>query len=288
MEYSVIALSCNKLACTRRCLSAVLRDTQADFPWELIVVDNGSSDGSAEWLTNELPELGVEFGIPVHPILQPTNQGCSPARNHGIAAAKGKLLVFIDNDIMPRTRNWLPAMANVLKENDKIGMVGPKLLYPFAPYNIQCAGVGISKNGRVCFQGRGQPQETPNFNRQQEVQCLISACLMIPAHLIQTYGSYDEAFHPVQFEDFDLCYRLREKGWLAVYTPSVSMYHFESVTTQGSPAIHNPAVVVRNGLLFKKRWHHMFELEFGPPDADCQWQNIPLPLFDSIPDPPTF
>ena len=59
MTYSLISLSFNKLACTRRCLSALLTDTVTDVPWELIVVDNGSTDGSAAWCDTELVALGA-------------------------------------------------------------------------------------------------------------------------------------------------------------------------------------------------------------------------------------
>jgi hypothetical protein len=60
------------------------------------------------------------------------------------------------------------------------------------------------------------------------------------------------------------------------------MYHFESVTTQGTPTVHNAAVVVRNGLLFQKRWRHLFENEGGPDEAACRWRRIAPVAFSSI------
>ncbi len=279
MTYSLITLSYNKLDCTRRCLSALITDSIVDAPWEMIVVDNGSTDGSGEWCDTELVALGARYGVPVTVLHNPGNIGCSYSRNRAIAVARGEYLVFADNDIAPRTRRWMPGLRNALVSEPQAGMVGPKLLYPWHPFPIQCAGVGISKRGHVCFRGRGDPVEDPRYGRQEPVQCLISACLMIPAALLRKHGAFDEAFHPVQFEDFDLVYRLREAGHKALYAPAVEMYHFESVTTQGTPTVRNAAVVVRNGLLFQQRWRHLFELENGPDEAACRWRKIePVPF----------
>jgi GT2 family glycosyltransferase len=286
MLYSLITLSYNKLACTRRCLSALVTDSVADGPWELIVVDNGSTDGSGAWCDTELTALGAAHGVPVTVLHNTGNIGCSYARNRAIAVARGDYLVFADNDITPRTRRWMPGLRDALNLFPNAGLSGAKLVYPWPPYPIQCAGVGISRRGRVCFRGRGEPLGDARFVRAEAVQCLISACLLIPAALLRTHGGFDEAFHPVQFEDFDLCYRLREAGYQAVYTPDVEMYHFESVTTQGTPTVRNAAVVVRNGLLFQKRWRHRFEKEDGPDDAACRWRRIEPPPFSSIGDLP--
>jgi GT2 family glycosyltransferase len=279
MTYSLITLSYNKLACTRRCLSALVTDSIVDSPWEMIVVDNGSTDGSGEWCDKELVALGAKHGVPVTVLHNPGNVGCSYSRNRAIAIARGEYLVFADNDIAPRTRRWMPGLRDALVSVPDAGMAGAKMVYPWAPYPIQCAGIGISKRGHVCFRGRGEPVDDPRFCRQETVQCLISACLLIPSGLIRKHGAFDEAFHPVQFEDFDLVYRLREAGHPAVYTPAVEMYHFESVTTQGTPTLRNSAVVVRNGLLFQKRWKHLFELEDGPDEEACHWRKIdPVPF----------
>lgn len=283
MTYSLITLSYNKLECTRRCLSALITESACNEPWEMIVVDNGSTDGSKEWCNGELKALGKSRNIPVTVLHNNSNIGCSPARNQAIVAAKGKYLIFADNDISPRTRSWMTDMRSVLNSDPAIGMTGPKMVYPWQPHPIQCAGVGISKRGHVCFLGRGKSIDNPEFNQQREVQSLISACLMIPAALIESYGGFDEAFHPVQFEDFDLCYRLREAGYKAVYTPDVEMYHFESVTTQGTPTVRNQAIVIRNGLLFQRRWKHMFVNEAGPAEEACRWRSIPGSSLNEIP-----
>ncbi|MFO7937014.1 MAG: glycosyltransferase family 2 protein [Kiritimatiellia bacterium] len=288
MTYSVITLSHNKLDCTRRCLSGIITDTLSDDAWEMIVVDNGSTDGSREWCDAELRNLGRKNGIDISVLHNDTNAGCSRARNQAISQARGKYLVFVDNDITPRSRRWMTIMRKLLDSSGETGMVGPKMVYPWKPYPIQCAGVGISRRGHVCFNGRGDPVNAPAHNTVREMQCLISACLIIPAELIKKHGGFDEAFHPVQFEDFDLCYRLREAGYRALYTPEAEMYHFESVTTRGTPTFSNQAVVIRNGLLFQKRWRHMFNEEDGPSEKACRWKEIATVSLNDIKELPLY
>jgi len=277
MRYSIIVLSFNKLAVTRACLTALARESVLDGPAELIVVDNGSTDGSGSWLEAELPALGRAAGLAVQVIRNPANIGCSTARNQALARARGTYAVFADNDVRPCTPDWLARLRTRIESKPRAGLAGGKLIYPWAPHPIQCAGVGISRRGHVCFRGRGEARDTPRWNRAEPVQCLISACLMVRRALIEQHGGFDEEFNPVQFEDFDLCYRLREADWEAWYEPEAEMYHHESVTTQGSPSIRNAAVVVRNGLRFQRRWRHRFEQEEGPEESECRWRRIDAP-----------
>jgi GT2 family glycosyltransferase len=281
---SVITLTHNKLACTRRCLPSLLKSTGAR--WELIVVENGSTDGTAHWLRGfrrDAEAAGVRTTILSN---APPGTGCSTARNRGIAAASGEKIVFVDNDVAVRSRGWLALLDAVLDHDPGAAAVGPKLVYPFPPYRIQFAGGGVSRGGRILFAGRGEPGDEPRFNVRRDVQHLISACLMIRAAALKAAGGFDEAFNPVQFEDTDLCYRVRSMGHRILYEPSVEMYHFESVTTAGTPGMNNASLVVRHGLLFKERWRHMFEHENGPAEEETRWRRVEVPPLDEIADPP--
>jgi GT2 family glycosyltransferase len=286
MRFSLIILCYNKLACTRRCLEAVVCRSIVNDPWELVVVDNGSSDGTRAWLQTELRALAATRNLSLTVVANDRNVGCSTARNQAVAQASGQYLAFLDNDVAPRTRDWLPQLAAELEARPRAAFAGPKLVYPTPPYLIQCAGVGISRRGHVCFRGRGEPREDPRFNQPEAVQCLISACLLARTELVRGSGGFDEAFNPVQFEDFDLVYRIRSQGWEARYLPTVEMYHLESVTTQGSAAIPNPAVVVRNGLTFQRRWRQLFACEEGPEEEACRWRNLPPIVLEELGDLP--
>lgn len=280
---SIIILTHNKLAVTRRCLPRLLQS--ADAGWELIVVDNGSTDGTTAWLRGFQGEA-ERAGLRMRVLANAANAGCSTARNQGIAAATGDRIVFVDNDVTVRSRNWLGRLSRLLDVDPAIGMVGPKLVYPVAPYRIQFAGGAVSRTGRVQFLGRGAAIDDSRFNVRREVQYLISACCMTRRSVLEQAGGFDEAFNPVQFEDTDLCYRIREKGYRILFEPAVEMYHYESSTTAGTAALPNTALVVRHGLLFKQRWMRMIEKEDGPPDSAIAWHPIPLPSLETIPEPP--
>ena len=276
---SVITLTHNKLPVTRRCLSGWLETEEDD--WEIIVVDNGSTDGTREWL-GEFADKAEERGVNVRRIFNPDNVGCSTARNMGIQAARGDYLVFADNDVTVRTRSWLQRLRAALDADAARGIVGPKLVYPYAPFPIQCAGAAVSPSGRVQFRGRGEPRDDPRFNRPCEVQCLISACFMFKRAVADRIGGLDEVFNPVEYEDLDFCYRARESGFEVHYEPSVEMYHFESVTTAGTASLPNTYLIIKHGMLFKERWRHMFEQENGPPDEATRWRTMPAVDFAAI------
>ncbi len=275
MRHTFITLCRDKLPVSATCLAALARDTVVDGDWELIVVDNGSSDGTVAWLNGVLRPLVARNGGELVLVANAWNVGCSTARNQALAVARGDFITFLDNDVMPCTRDWPARLRTALEADPQVGMVGPKMIYPTPPHGIQCAGVGVSRRGHICFLGRGETRDSVAHSSPREVQCLISACMMIRASLPREFGGFDEIFNPVQFEDFDLCYRYRANGWKALYTPEVEMFHLESVTTQGTAAMKNAAVVVRNGLAFQRRWRAMFETENGPEESECHWKKLP-------------
>lgn len=269
---SIVTLTHNKLEITRRCLPTHLRAPGRD--WELIVVDNGSDDGTPAWL-DDFAETVAAAGASMQVIKNTANDGCSTARNQGIAAARGRYIAFLDNDVALRTSDWQERLIAVLDADPTNAYVGPKMVYPAAPHDVQCAGVGISPNGRVQFIGRGRPRTDPALTQPREVQCLISAACMSTRQLLDRTGGFDEAFNPVEFEDFDLIYRARAEGLKALYEPSVEMYHCESVTTAGTPSLGNTRLIVEHGMLFRQRWQHLFAEEGGPSDSDCAWARLP-------------
>lgn len=269
---SIVTLTHNKLAITRRCLPTHFRAPSRD--WELIVVDNGSDDGTDDWLEDFAGRVRAE-GAQMSVIRNAGNIGCSTSRNQGIAAASGRYVAFLDNDVAVRSAGWQERMIARLDESPDHAYVGPKLVYPARPHDVQCAGVGISARGRVQFIGRGLSREDSRVTQAREVQCLISACCMTTRDVLERTGGFDEAFNPVEFEDFDLIYRARAGGLKALYEPGIEMYHCESVTTAGTASLPNTRLIVEHGLLFKSRWQHLFANEDGPDDADCQWQRLP-------------
>jgi len=269
---SIIVLSHNKVEHTRRCFEGLLKSTYRRL--EVIAVDNGSTDDTPALYATFGPKARAA-GIAFHPMRCETNVGAVTGRNMALERVEGDYIVLLDNDVVPRTRSWLEGLLGVLQADKGVGIVGPKLVYPFPPYLIQFAGGAVTPTGWVHFLGRGEPREAPAFNQPLEVQCLISACWMMPWEVYDQVGALDEVFNPVQFEDIDYCYRVRHAGFRVLYTPRVEMYHFENVTSGGTSNLNYTYLTVRNGMRFKRKWRFMFQNEGGPPDADMNWKEIP-------------
>lgn len=269
---SVVVVNYNKLPYSRLCLEGLLASEPR--PAQVICIDNGSTDGTVEYLKAEFRELAHAAGVAYELIANESNVGACTARNQGLERVTQSLIAFCDNDLAVRSRNWLAVLQAALDAQERNGIVGPKLVYPFEPHNIECAGAAISRTGRVQYRGRGKERLDPAFAVACEVQCLISACWLMKREIPDTLGGLDETFNPAQFEDFDLCYRAREAGWKVLYEPGAEMYHFENTTTGGSVDVKFRYVTIRNGLEFKKRWQRVFSLEDGPADEDCHWENL--------------
>jgi len=268
---SVVVLSFDKVAYTRRCIESLMTSTHR--PMELIVVDQGSTDGTREMLEELHPRL-AEADVPLSTILLDGNVGAPAGRNLGMDKAKGDYIAFLDNDIVVKDCDWLEKIIECLKADPSIGVVSPKLLFPGKDRLVEFAGCAVSPGGRVQYIGRGESADDPSLNQQREVQCLISACIVLPREAQQRVGHMDEAFSPVQFEDLDYCYRLKELGYICYYLPSVEMYHYEHITTDGSVSFNFKLVTLRNWRLFRERWKHVFSTENGPPDEEVEWREI--------------
>ncbi len=272
MDATLIVVNYNKMPYTRLCLESILAANPV--PRQVIAIDNGSTDGTRAYLQHIFPFVAARVGVNFTLIPNSANLGACTARNQGLALATGRYIIFCDNDVCVRTRRWLGILADVLESDPSIGIVGPKLVFPFPPYNIQHAGAAISRTGRVKYLGRGEPIDAPEHNVRREVQCLISACWLMKREVPDQIGWLDEIFNPAQYEDFDFCYRARQEGWRVMYEPRAEMYHFESVTTDGSPDLNYRYITIKNGLEFKRRWQHMFSKEDGPPDEECRWLKL--------------
>lgn len=276
---SVVIPSFNKLYYTSRCLTSLLQTTDVEF--EFVIVDNGSTDGSAEFLLDFRRQAAAQQ-TPVTLILNDRNVGACTARNQAIALCRGTEIAFLDNDIVLRDRGWLARMRERLYADARTALVTPKLLFPFPPFAIEHTEIGISPGGTVGYIGRGADRSDPRFTVVREIQCSASACVLVKRAVLDEVGYFDEIFNPVQFEDNDLFYRMKSKGYRLIYEPSVEMYHFENVTTDNSPQINFKYQTIKNGMEFKRRWRHLFSEENGPSDEELRWVELPRQCIEEI------
>lgn len=215
---SIIIPVFNKLELTRQCLTTLASATTMP-EYEVIVVDNASTDGTAEFLT--------ELGGDVQVIRNPENYGFAIACNQGAKAARGEFLLFLNNDTIP-TDGWLNALVDEVERHTDVAVVGSKLLYEDG--TIQHAGVAFS---RIWFSPyhiyKGFPADAPSVNRRREFQCVTAACMLVRREVFESVEGFDEGYRN-GFEDVDLCLKIGERGWRIVYQPKSVLYHLESQT----------------------------------------------------------
>ncbi len=279
LDCSIVMLAHNGANFTRLCLNSLLHSLP--LPKELIFANNGSTDGTADLLRQTLPKLEAA-GISVKTWENDHNMGCSEGRNMAWAEATGKYVVFLDNDTAVCSRNWLARMAAELDRDRGLGVVGAKLIYPFLPHPIQCAGVGINRVGRIRFRGRGASRWDPRYLLPARVPALISACWMMRTRFLQDVGGLDPLFHPVQYEDLDYCFQLRRAGYHCAYLPSAEVYHFEGRTTGARGRDHYVRTIAENSIKFRRKWRE--ELSRLPEDPnDFRWlSDEELGLTDAV------
>jgi len=243
---SIIIPTYNNLALTRDCLEALQQHTAADA-YEIIVVDNGSTDGTPEFL-HHLQDLGH-----VRVILNHHNLGFAKACNQGARAARGEFLVFLNNDTVV-TSGWLEELISSARENPRVAAVGAKLLYP--DDTVQHAGVTISDDRKFFHIYKYFHKDHPAVNKERTFQCLTAACLLVKKEQYFQMGGFDEQFQN-GCEDVDLCLRFVQKGWQLLYNPRAVVYHLESKT----PGRFDKEA--ENSELLFSRWHHLLV-----PDTD--------------------
>ena len=266
---SLVLLHCNKAAYSRACLASLAHGSHR--PLQVINVDNGSHDETPQVLA-DWQSQAHKHNIECETLCFESNIGAIRGRNEAMSRARGEFIAFLDNDTLVSQRDWIERLLSFLEHNTRCGIVAPLLQFPFEPFAIECAGVGISRMGRVQYIGRGEAAQS--FSEPFQAQALISAAWLMRRGLVDQIGMLDEAFSPVQYEDLDFCYRARAKGWECWVEPRARLLHFEHTTTAGSQDINFRYVTAKNGLLFKKRWAETFALEDGPSEAETSWREI--------------
>ena len=203
------------------CLDGLLHGTDY-VGMDIIVADNDSVEPE----TLALLDSAKEHGVMVLPCPGPFN--FSAINNGAAAAARGELLLFLNNDIAMPEPGWLRAMVRLIA--DDVGAVGAKLLYPDG--TLQHGGVVLGMGGVAGHVHLGTAHDDPGYFGRlrvtQEVSAVTAACMLVPARHFDAVGGFDAQHLAVAFNDIDLCLRLREVGLRILWTPHAVLDHFES------------------------------------------------------------
>lgn len=272
MDYllSICILTYNKIEYTKECLKSLMK-SKFSGKTEIIVVDNNSTDGTREWLM-DFQNLNTSDDISIVIIANKKNYGCTGGRNQACSAAQGEYIITLDNDVTIISDDWINKMLKFYKEYPEIGILGPKLIFPQEPHLIQHAGLGVTEKGYVGYWGYGKDRHETKYNITKEVQGLAGACWLLKKSIFLENGYFDDIYFPVNFEDIDFCYRIREKGYKIVYYPEVELYHADHATTKHSDDIHFVRGIIKNGNIFRQRWEHVYKQEQPMEKEEYNWK----------------
>lgn len=218
-KVSIVVPSWNKLEFLKQMMESVDKNTQ--WPFELIIVDNDSNDGTREFV------LSSNFKMDGQYIRNEENRGFAIPNNQGAKVAKGNFLCFLNNDTIV-TKGWLTAMMKVFSEEKAVGVVGARLVHPGAG-TIQHAGIVEYKSGvpdHIYFK---KPMNYPPAMKRKQYFAVTGACMVTPKGLFEEVGGFDERYW-CGWEDMDYAQRVKRKGYRIYYEPTSLVYHYESRT----------------------------------------------------------
>ena len=222
-ETAVIIPNYNGEQYLRECLDALAGQTSKDF--SVLIVDNGSTDGSLSLLQNEYPQVSV--------LALPENTGFCHAINEGTRQTEAPFVVYLNNDtvVFP---DFIEELTAAIKRHPKAFAVGAKMLQYRDHEKIDSAGVLYSAMGWAY--DRGKDRDASLYEKEEEVFAVCAGAAIYRRKYLLRTGLLDEA-HFAYLEDLDLCYRARIMGFENWYAPMAKVYH---VGSAASGSRHNP------------------------------------------------
>jgi GT2 family glycosyltransferase len=226
IKLSIIILSYNT--------SYLLKQTLASIPqhsdWEIIVVDNASSDDSVAMVQRDFPQVLL--------MVNKKNVGFAAGNNQALRQAKGDYLLLLNSDTIVQ-KNALENLLNAIEKDKTIGVITPKVILPDGAIDLAChRGMPTPWRaftyflkleqffpGSKVFGGYHLTHE--DFNVTHEIEAVSGVAMMVRREVIEQVGLLDERFF-FYAEDLDWCLRIRQAGWKIVYFPDSVIIHFKS------------------------------------------------------------
>lgn len=187
----------------------------------MVVVDNGSTDGSAACVRERYPTARL--------IQAGRNLGFAGGNNLGIRATRSRYVVLLNNDTSVRP-GWLASLVSAAEADKDVGAVSAKLLFKNEPGTIQNAGILLLSDGSGADRGFHEP-DRGQYDKSEEVFGACGASALYRREMLDDVGLLDETFF-MYYEDTDLSWRMRSRGWKVVYEPAAVVDHVHAGTSR--------------------------------------------------------
>lgn len=255
-KVSVIIPTYNSLNTLKSCIASIQK--QSLKPTEIIVVDNGSTDGTSLKIKKKFPQVKL--------LTLNKNTGVTGGRNAGInkASLSANYLLFFDHDMVAE-KNMLAELVKVAESDNEIGIVTPKIYYFGDKKRIWSAGTGINLwTGKIIFRGG---EDIGQYEKVEEVE-VAPAAILVKRNTMKKLKSFDNNYFAC-YEDTDFCFRARELGFKTFYAPRAIAYHILSWDLKDNVdrVLSRAYWIGRNRIIFMKRFgknFHLFILLFMP------------------------
>lgn len=217
---SVIIVNFNGRKFLQDCLSSLLR--QSYSPFEVILVDNASHDGSVEFVREHFPQVRI--------LVEKVNLGFAGGSNAGIREAQGEFILTLNNDTITDPR-FIENLVRPMTSDSHLGMCASKMLFPDG--RINSTGICISRSGAAWDRGIFE-QNSGQYDNEDEVFGPCAGAALYRRAMLDEIGLFDEDFF-IYMEDVDLAFRARLAGWECRFIPAAKVIHIMG----GSSGIHS-------------------------------------------------
>lgn len=216
-KVSVVIVNYNGKEYADHCVDSVFASAFRDL--EVIVVDNGSTDGSVEYLRKKYIAYGKQFKA----VALDKNYGPSYARNEGVKVAEGKYIGFLDNDTEVQEK-WAEAAVSEFEKDERIGIIQCKLILSKEREKLDYVGEYIGQNGFLVQRARTAEIDHGQYDQKVEILAAKSAGMFIRKDVFEKIGGFDPDYF-IYVEETDLGWRSWLAGYKAIFLPESVVYH---------------------------------------------------------------
>jgi glycosyltransferase involved in cell wall biosynthesis len=251
----------------------------ATDPWfrshaELVyVLDSPEQAAEVEHLLNG---LYLVYALPMTIVLMERNGGYARANNVGVSLSRGDALALVNSDIIPTRPGWLDPMIARLNGRQRIGAVGPKLL--FEDGSIQHAGMYFGRDHRNRWLNqhfhKGMPRDYAPASEERIVPAVTGACLVTTRTIFENVGGFTEDYVIGDYEDSDLCLKITATGRKIAYTPDVELYHLERKSMSLNAEYMRGIAWQYNCALHSNRWNDLMTAIMQPSSRPRRARNV--------------